>query len=135
MINKIKFMPHVPGETSEKSVIDYSFDPIVVNHLHMIFDFIPDDFCTSFPTFFISETLLQYFIYANITGFSNPKIISHEQNEQSPIKENSAKYYMIDIMNKEDEDLTLLNNELFISAKVKDILSLVNIKQGKFSEN
>jgi hypothetical protein len=129
---KIQFFPHVPGEISDKSEIDYTFEPFKVQHLHMIFDFRPDSFCTCFPVYFISEKLLNDFKNLNVTGFINPILITHEQNEQSPIKNIDCNFFMIDILNDQINDLSLVEDSLFISERVKVILDGHNLRFGEF---
>jgi hypothetical protein len=128
------FEPHVPGEFGEQSIIDHRFEPFKVYHLHMVFDFTPDDFCQSFPVYFISEKMLNDFIDQKITGFSNPRLITHEQNEQSPISINDTKYFMIDISSYELDDIKIIDNKLFINKKVQEIIKKYNIRFGAFTE-
>ena len=127
------FEPHVPGEFGDKSIVDHRFEPFKVYHLDMVFDFTPDDFCQSFPLYFVSEKLLNKLIDSKISGFDNPRLITHEQNEQSPIKYNNTKYFMIDILNDEKNDMFKKNGRLYINEKVNEILKGFNIRLGQIS--
>ncbi|MCB0647483.1 MAG: hypothetical protein KDC49_12530 [Saprospiraceae bacterium] len=119
---------HVPGEISEKSYIDHNYDPFKVYHLHMVFDFNPDDFFTSYPLYFISEDLFKEFQNRNITGFCNPRLISYEFNSQSWERNKTAKkYFMIDILSDDGDDMKLDGNRLLISERVLDILTKFSV--------
>jgi hypothetical protein len=129
---KIQFYPHVPGEISEKSMLDHGVEPFKAYHLHMIFDFTSVDFCSCFPVYFIKEKLLNDFIKLEVTGFENPTIISHEQNEQSPIKNIDYNFFMIDIKSEPTNDLNIFENCLYISEKVRFVLDNYNLRFGEF---
>lgn len=120
---------HVPGEISEKSYIDHTYDPIKIYDLHLVFDFNPDDFCTTYPIFFLSEELLNELKTNNVSGFSNPRLIRYEYNSQSWQRDKtSKKYFMIDILSNEGDDMKLMGYRLLISEKVLEILKEYCIK-------
>lgn len=98
----------------------------------MVFDFTPDDFCQSFPAYFVSEDLLNDLIDQKITGFCNPRLITHEQNEQSTVKVIEKRYFMIDMLCNDEDDIKIIDRKLFVNEKVRGILNNYNLRFANF---
>ena len=134
------FRPNIPGELGDKTEGDFTKRPIIINHLHFVFDYFPDDIFTCCEVIVVIENLLNIILDNNLTGLSTPKLIEYELNQQYFVWENSddvpnKNYFMMEVCGNVSDDFYLTKEfNLIISEKALELLKSFRISFAKWEE-
>jgi len=138
-MNYYKIYPEVPGHLGSKTKYNKQITPWKIINLHIIFDgWLGSEILNISPSFFITSSMKEELENNRLTGYSiSDKILvekSYLFNELYP-NSNLPDFWILDIEGiptKQDFGATK-NNELVVSQKALDVLSLFNLSISEIS--
>jgi len=131
--------PEVSGGIGDKTVLDNSVHPPIVQDLHYEFDgWLGDDIIESFPAYLVTEKLKQKIENTNFTGylFSDVLVTTSPVFKDIHPNTNLPKFYWLKVYGEAGvDDFGIgIGNRLVISERVIDILSLFSVTSADFSD-
>ncbi|NIG55383.1 hypothetical protein [Chitinophaga sp. Cy-1792] len=127
-----RLKPEVPGGQAIRTILNKEVHPPTIKHLHFEFDdWLGGDLITSFPSFLITERLLNILYANNIGGFIVNDNVEFSFSELffdlNPEGKDVPDFKWIEVIGTAEDDIKLDQEKyLNVSARVLEILNGAN---------